>query len=92
MSSDSGSVVNCDEYGQQIQEQLRAIERFRQTPRTVSSGADLEALEREAKQLTDRLGGLLTGEHLQQALSDEALGSDEQALVKSWPKRLRADG
>ena len=92
MSNDSGSAVYCDEYGQQIQEQLSAIERFRGRAQSVNSAADLEALENEIRGLTDRLGGLLIGEKLQHALSTEALQSEERSLVASWPKRLSRDG
>ena len=92
MTSDSGGPVYCERYEEQIQAQLQRIEWFRQQSREVSSAEALEELEEEVRQLTDRLGGLLVGQQLQQALSAEALRVEERQLVEGWPKRLISDG
>ena len=92
MSGDSEGRIYCDEYRARIQEQLRKISEFVDTPQEVKNAEQMEALEHEIRQLTDHLGGLLTGHHLQQILSSDALHREESALVEAWPKRLKRDG
>ena len=65
---------------------------WQQTPRLVTSPEELEALEREIRQRTDRLGSLLVGSHLQQALDAAALQAEQERLVRQWPKPLKNDG
>ena len=65
---------------------------MQQTPRLVTSPEELEALEREIRQRTDRLGSLLVGHHLQQALDSAALQAEQEQLVSQWPKPLKNDG
>jgi len=45
---------------------------MQQIPRLVTSPEALEALAREIRQRTDRLGSLLVGHHLQHALDSAA--------------------
>ena len=92
MSDELGSRIYCEEYRQRIQAQLEKIAAFAETDHVVSNAEELETLEREVRQLTDHLGGLLVGQQLQQTLSSEALQVDEAALVRDWPKRLTSDG
>src|SRR5437762_10126789 len=65
---------------------------MQQTPRLVTSPEELEALEREIRQRTDRLGSLLVGSHLQQALDAAAVQAEQETLVRQWPKPLKNDG
>src|SRR5215470_17178117 len=46
----------------------------------------------ELRQRTDRLGSLLVGQHLQQALDSDALQAEQEQLVRQWPKPLKNDG
>src|SRR5215813_10029723 len=71
---------------------LTSCDRMAQTPRLVTSPDELEALEREIRQRTDRLGSLLVGSHLQQALDSAALQAEPEQLVRQWPKPLKNDG
>ena len=41
---------------------------------------------------TDRLGSLLVGYHMQQALDSAALQAEQERLVRHWPKPLKNDG
>ena len=75
-----------------IQEVLDELEQIQQTPRLVTSPDALEALEREIRQRTDRLGSLLVGQHLQQALDSDALQAEQEQLVRQWPHPLKNDG
>jgi len=72
MTSDSGLTSQDTAYAKHIQEVLDALQQMQQIPRLVTSPDALEALEREIRQRTDRLGSLLVGHHLQHALDSAA--------------------
>src|SRR2546426_6579633 len=92
MTSDSGSTRQDTDYARHIQEALHELHQLQQTPRLVTSPDELEALEREIRQRTDRLGSLLVGYHLQQALDSAALQAEQEQLVRQWPQSLKNDG
>src|SRR2546430_10576318 len=92
MTSDSDSTSQDTDYARHIQEALHELHQLQQTPRLVTSPDELEALEREIRQRTDRLGSLLVGHHLQQALDSAALQAEQAQLVRQWPKPLKNDG
>src|SRR2546427_7212480 len=75
-----------------IQEVLEDLHQMQQIPRLVTSPDALEALEREIRQRTDRLGSLLAGHHLQHALDSAALQAEQAQLVHQWPTPLKNDG
>ena len=54
---------------------------MQQIPRLVTSPDALEALEREIRQRTDRLGSLWVGHHLQHALDSVTLQAEQAQLV-----------
>jgi hypothetical protein len=66
MMSDSGLTSQETDNARHIQEVLNELRQMQQNPRLVTSPDDLEALEREIRQRTDRLGSLLVGYHIQQ--------------------------
>src|SRR6266516_6016058 len=92
MTSDSGLISQDSDYASHIQEVLNELRQMQQTPRLVTSPDDLEALEREIRQRTDRLGSLLVGYYLQQALDSAALQAEPERLVSHWPHSLKNDG
>jgi hypothetical protein len=92
MTSDSGLICQETEYARHIQEILDELHQMQQPPRLVTSPDALEALEREIRQRTDRLGSLLVGYHIQQALDSAALQAEQERLVSHWPKPLKNDG
>ena len=92
MKSDAGLMTQDTDYPGHIQEVLDELRQLAQTPRLVTSPDDLEALEREIRQRTDRLGSLLVGQHLQQALDADALQAEQEQLVRQWPHPLKNDG
>lgn len=92
MTSEAGLTSQDTDYTRDIQEALNELRQMQQTPRLVTSPDDLEALEREIRQRTDRLGSLLVGYHLQQALDAAALQAEQEQLVRQWPKPLKNDG
>ena len=92
MTSDSGLISQDSDYARRIQEVLNELRQMQQTPQLVTSPEELEALEREIRQRTDRLGSLLVGHHMQQALEAAALQAEQERLVSQWPKALKSDG
>jgi len=92
MTSDSGLISQDSDYASHIQEVLNELRQMQQTPQLMTSPAELEALEREIRQRTDRLGSLLVGHHMQQALDSAALQAEQERLVRQWPKSLKSDG
>jgi len=92
MMSDSGLTNQDSDDARYIQEVLNELRQIQETPRLVTSPHELEALEREIRQHTDRLGSLLVGHHLQQALDSAALQAEQERLVRQWPKPLKNDG
>src|SRR5919199_5456373 len=92
MTSDAGFNSQDTDYARHIQEVLDELRQMQQAPRLVTSPDELEALEREIRQRTDRLGSLLVGHHLQQALDSAALQAAQEQLVHQWPKPLKNDG
>jgi hypothetical protein len=92
MTSDAGLASQDTDYTRDIQAVLDELHQMQQTPRLVTSPEELEALEREIRQGTDRLGSLLVGYHLQQTLDSPALQAEQDLLVSHWPKPLKSDG
>jgi hypothetical protein len=92
MTSDSGLNRQETDYARHIQEVLDELRQMQQPPQLVTSPDELEAFEREIRQRTDRLGSLLVGQHLQQALDSDAFQAEQEQLVRQWPKPLKNDG
>jgi len=92
MTSDSGWASQDTDYAKEIQAVLDELHQMQQAPRLVTSPEELEALERHVRQGTDRLGSLLVGYHLQQALDSPALQAEQELLVSHWPTPLTSDG
>ena len=92
MTSDSGLISQDSDYASHIQEVLNELRQMQQTPQLVTSPEAREALEREMRQRTDRLGSFLVGHHLQQALDSAALQAEQERLVSQWPTSLTSDG
>src|SRR5262245_7364374 len=92
MTSDSGFNSQDTDYARHIQEVLDELRQMQQPLQAVTSPQELEALERDIRQRTDRLGSLLVGYHMQQALEAVALQAEQEQLVNHWPQPLKNDG
>jgi len=75
-----------------IQATLAALEDLRRKPRSVRTSAELDALEQEIVQHTDRLAGWLIGLQVQSSLDAPELREEMNQLVKSHPKRWKNQG
>ena len=92
MTRDSGLMRQHTDYPQAIQELLDEFHQMQQTPKLATNPDELEALERDIRHHTDRLGSLLVGHHLQASLDSEALQVEQDLLVSHGPKPLQNDG
>jgi hypothetical protein len=92
MTRDAGLMSQHTDYSQAIQELLDQLYQMQQRPKLATNPDDLEALERDIRHHTDRLGSLLVGHHLQASLDSEALQVEQDLLVRQWPKPLQNDG
>lgn len=92
LTSDSGLTRQHSDYATQRQEALDELQLRQEAPRVVTNPEELDALEREIRQRTDRLSSLLLGLHLQHSLDAEALQAEQALLGSHWPKPLSNDG
>ena len=92
MMSDLGLRSQESDYASHIQAVLNDLRQMQQPPQMVTSPEALEAVEREIRQRTDRLGSLLVGHHMQQALDSTVVQTEQERLVRQWPKSLKSDG
>jgi hypothetical protein len=76
----------------QIQAVQTQLEALGQRTGGVLDVAGLEALEREASELSGQLSDLLVAAQVQVALCSVERRAEEEALVKAYPKKLRSAG
>ena len=89
MTSDAGLTSQDTDDARHIQEVLDELRQMQQPPQWVTSPEELEALEREIRQRTNRLGSLLVGQHLQQALDAEPSKPSKSNWCASGPSRSK---
>jgi hypothetical protein len=83
------SDVAASRYDRQLELIQQELVALQTSKRIVTTPQGLEELEREIRNLTERLGNALLGQKVQASLdADEA----EQSLVKQHPKRLKSEG
>lgn len=92
MTSDSGLTRQDSDYASQMQEALDELQQMQDAPRIVTNPEELDALERDLRERTDRLSSLMLGLHLQHSLDSEDLQAEQALLVSHWPKPLKNDG
>jgi len=84
MPSNSRNVVHSVERNtlgtSQLDKVMQKIDRLQKSTRIVTTPEELEALEREIRQLTDRLASLLLKQKLQASLDSEEVEQGE----KNW--------
>ncbi len=69
-----------------IQDQIRD---YVENPRSKQSPEELEKLEREIQELTEKLAALVIGRQIQHSLDSEPLQEAQRKLMSEWPHRLR---
>jgi len=87
MSSPSESL-----YTRQIATIQQELDELQSSLRIVTTPDELESLEREIHDLTNRLAAAILGQTLQRSLESDESQEAEQKLVKEHPQRLRSEG
>lgn len=72
-----------------IYQELSELETSR---RLVITAQELEELEQEIRELTNRLAACLLGQKVQESLDAEEMATSEKAFIRHHPKRLKSDG
>ncbi|MCP4932800.1 MAG: hypothetical protein GY927_01040 [bacterium] len=83
---------DVSDYELEIEKVYEQLERLQREERIVSDSEGLEKLEQGIRRLTDRLGSLLLGKKIQEALDSSEGEEAEKELVKRIPKRLKSEG
>ena len=79
-------------YTRQIAAIQRELADLQASSRIVTNPKELEELEREIRQLTDRLAAAILGQKVQASLDSEEMQEAESNLIKNHPKRLKSEG
>jgi hypothetical protein len=80
------------EYASQIERIQSELADLQQNRRIVTTPAALEQLERDIRQLTDRLAAAILDQKVQESLDSDELAEAERTLIKNHPKRLKSEG
>ena len=83
------AVPGSAEYQARIDEIQDQVRDYLDNPRLVQSPEELEKLEREIRDLTEKLAALMTGRQIQHSLDSEQLQQAQSKLMTEWPHRLQ---
>jgi len=81
-----------DRYSREIASVQEEMAGLQASSRIVTGPEELEKLEVEIRQLTDRLAAALLGQKVQTSLDSDEMAKAEQELIKNHPKRLKSEG
>jgi hypothetical protein len=76
----------------QVQEVLKKVEKLIDNDIEIRSPEELEELEKEIVDKTDKLAGLILGVGIQKSLNSQELKDESAALIKSFPKKMKNQG
>jgi len=85
-------LADISDYALEIEKVYEQLELLQQEARIVSNAEELEELEREIRQLTDRLGSLLLGKKIQESLDSSEGEEAEEELMKGIPQKFKSEG
>jgi len=83
------AVAGSEEYRAKIDEIQDALRDYLENPRSAQSPEELEKLEQEIRDLTERLAALTTGRQIQHSLDCEQMQEAQSKLLAEWPHRLK---
>ena len=81
-----------DRYSREIASIQQELTELQASGRIVTGPEELERLEHEIRQLTDRLAAALLGQKVQASLDSDEMAEAEQQLIKDHPQRLKSEG
>jgi hypothetical protein len=79
-------------YARQIAIIHQELAGMQASSRIVTNPKELEEMEREIRQLTDRLAAAILGQKVQRSLNSEEGQEAERKLIKNHPQRLNGEG
>jgi len=85
------SITN-DRHAREIEAIQEELSKLQASSRVVTTPEELEKLEGEIRELTNRLGSALLGQKIEASLASEEMEEAEKELIRKHPKRLRSEG
>jgi hypothetical protein len=81
-----------DLYDRQIAVIQKELTQLQVSARIVTNAEELEQLEHEIREITDRLAAALLGQKVQTSLDSDEMSEAEGTLIENHPKRLKSEG
>jgi len=91
-TDDPGLREHCEKIGNQLQEAIEGLRALAEGSRVVTSAAELEALEHEVGEATDRVAGLLVGALIQHSVRTPEAQGEAAALAKAASRKMKHQG
>ena len=76
----------------QIAEAIKDISNLIKKKCIIKNGADLEIIEKEIAEVTDRLAALITAQKIQQSLDSDEILNESSDLIKGLRKKMKNQG
>ncbi len=86
------AVPGSEEYQARINEVQDNLQDYIDNPRLAQLPEELEKLEQEIRNLSDKLTALIAGIQIQQSLDSEEIHEGTSKLTEEWPHRLKNQG
>jgi len=91
-TDDPGLREHCAKIEQQLQEAITVVRTLATSQRVVTTAAELEALELEVSEATDRVAGLVVGLVIQQSLITPEAQESAALLAKATSRMMKHQG
>lgn len=77
---------------QEIGDIYALLQEMEQMPKLIGSPDELQNLEQEITEVTNRLAALILQKKLQESLDCDEQSEKESGLIRSWPGRMKSEG
>ena len=81
-----------EEIQKQINQALKELDQIRNRRQSITTPADLQAVEQAIIKATDKIASLMTSLKIQQAIDSDDLNEKADQLVQSMPGKLKNQG
>ena len=82
----------AEEIQKQINQALTELDQIRNQRQSITTPADLQAVEQAIIKATDKIASLMTGLKIQQAVDSDDLNEKANQLVQSMPGKIKNQG
>ncbi|MCP4376841.1 MAG: HAD-IG family 5'-nucleotidase, partial [bacterium] len=83
------AVAGSEEYQARLDEIQDTLRDYLENPRSAQSPEELEKLEQEIRDLTEKQAALITARQIQHSLDCEPMQEAQSKLIAEWPHRLK---